>query len=162
MPELSTDRDVLRHFLAALAYRFRHVTEGAPPGFPDLEAGAGVRTPRRIVRHMTGLLLMALEPLAGAAGAEARRDLGPLPWEEERRRFLQVLAALDRAVAGGAEPRGDKELWQLWQGPMIDAMTHVGQLATLRRLAGEPVGAVRYWQVEMPPATTYEPEGPEG
>lgn len=151
MTELRTTRDALRHFLVALAYRFHHVTEGAPAGFGDLEVGGEVRSARRIVRHMTGLLAMtrdAFEP-------GARRELEPLPWEEERQRFLRELAALDRVLASDAEPRGELELWRLWQGPLVDAMTHVGQLATLRRLAGDPVRPVRYWQIEMPPLTAY-------
>ncbi len=137
----------LRHYLAALAYRFEHVSANAPAGFGDFSAGAEVRSPGHIVRHMAGLVRFT-----HAQFEDVTLDkLEPLSWDEERARFLDSLRALDRAFARGAEPVGEVRLEQLWQGPLSDAMTHVGQLATLRRLAGSPVERVRYWQVEMPP-----------
>ena len=141
-----TTVDMLRHYLAALAYRFEHVTANAPAGFGDFSAGSEVRTPRHIVRHMTRLVHFAHAQFEEVALAK----LEPLSWDEERARFLDSLRALDRAFVQGLEPTGEVSLGQLWQGPLTDAATHVGQLATLRRLAGSPVAPVRYWQVEMP------------
>ena len=142
-----TTVDMLRHYLAALAYRFEHVTENAPAGFGDFSAGAEVRSPGQTVRHMTGLVRFAHAQFEEVALAK----LEPLSWDEERARFLEGLRALDRAFVQGLEPIGEVSLGQLWQGPLTDAATHVGQLATLRRLAGSPVAPVRYWQVDMPP-----------
>lgn len=139
--------DVVRAFLTTLAFRFRHVTEGAPEGFAGFEAGAGVRTPAAIVLHMTGLLRWARD--AFEPGTNER--LEPLPFPAECARFLQALAELDGTLAAGRSIASDLDFGQLWRGPLIDAMTHVGQLATLRRLAGDPVERVPYWKVEMPP-----------
>ena len=57
---------------------------------------------------------------------------------EEVERFHATLEALrDDFADGGLEARITDE--QFLQGPLSDAMTHAGQLAMLRRLAGEPV-----------------------
>lgn len=141
-----TPEALLRHYLAALAYRFEHVTAAAPPSFGDFSAGASVRSPRQLVRHMTGLVRFAHAQFEVV-------ELGKLElltWDEERARFLESLRALDRAFAQGLDIQGEVRLEQLWQGHLTDALTHVGQLATLRRLAGSPVEPVRYWQVQMP------------
>ena len=144
---LGQDGWALRHFLRSLVFRFSHVTEGTPESFGSFQAGAEVRTPARTVLHMTGLLDWAANTLLD----EPRQTLEPLSWDEERKRFVKSAQRLDRALAAGAEPLGEITLAQLWQGPITDAMTHVGQLATLRRLYGSPVAkGVRYWQVEMP------------
>lgn len=144
---------LLRHYLAALAFRARHVTDGAPAGFGDFRAGAGVRTPAEIVRHVSGMMRFVRDQFQPpATPAVPSAPLEALPWEAELERLRATLRALDRALtASGGRPHGELTLGQLLQGQLADAMTHVGQLATLRRLAGAPVERVRYWQVQLPP-----------
>lgn len=134
--------EILRHYLSALEFRFKHVLAGADDAFGDFGAGQGVRTPRELVRHMTGLM-----HFAHAQYGAAHPELGPLEWPAEQRRFLASLAELQATLARQLEPAGPLTLEQLWQGPLADAMTHVGQLAMLRRLSGSPVARLRYWQV---------------
>jgi hypothetical protein len=38
---------------------------------------------------------------------------------------------------------------RLFQGPVADALTHVGQLAMLRRLAGCPIKGENYFRAEI-------------
>ncbi len=49
-------REMLRHFLAALAYRTQKALRDAPAAFGELSTGYGVRTPAELVRHMTSVL----------------------------------------------------------------------------------------------------------
>ena len=58
------------------------------------------------------------------------------------RRFFNRLAELDRFLASDAPLSHSPEL--LIQGPLADAMTHVGQLALLRGAAGAPVRPESY------------------
>ena len=147
--ELETTHDALRHFLKALVYRFNLITEDAPAGFAEFSAGGEVRRPGDIVRHMTGLMRFA----HGEFGELEQEILEPLPWPAECARFTAQVAALDRVLAADKTTGSGRGLTleQVWQGPLIDAMTHIGQLATLRRLAGSPITGGRYWQVELPP-----------
>ena len=122
------ERALLRHFLAALAYRTQKALRGAPESFGDFSAGGACRTPTELVRHMTSVLGYARTFFIGG-----RYWPAPEPdFASEIRRFHamveDVAAHLDHGDAlDGTTPR------QLLQGPFADAMTHAGQLALLRR-----------------------------
>jgi hypothetical protein len=126
--------DFLRHFLATLAYRGRKAIVGAPAGFGTFDAGHGVRTPVEIVSHMSDVLTHV--HFFFAPSETRKPQIGS--WEHEVERFFQVLSALDRSLELRAELKGRSQE-QLLQGPLADAMTHVGQLGMLRRLASSPI-----------------------
>ena len=125
---------LLRHFLAALAYRTQKALRGAPASFAAFRAGDKVRTPHELVRHMTSVLGYARTLFTGG---KYRPE--PLPtFDDEVRRFHEVLADLSGHLEGVA-PLQSITPEQLLQGPLADAMTHAGQLALLRRLSGSPI-----------------------
>lgn len=127
-------RELLRHFLAALAYRTQKALRGAPESFYTFDAGAGVRTPLELLRHMESVLGYARTFFVGG---EYRPE--PLPdFRAEVLRFHQTIEDLARHLESGTPLEGVRPE-QLLQGPFSDAMTHAGQLALLRRLAGSPV-----------------------
>jgi hypothetical protein len=132
-------RALLRHFLAALAYRTQKALRGAPVGFADFEAGGDTRTPRELVRHMTGVLGYARTFFVG--GVFRAEPLAS--FEAEIERFHAVVAELAQHLAAGA-PLAELTPEQLLQGPFADAMTHAGQIAMLRRLAGSPVASENF------------------
>ena len=125
-------RELLRHTLATLAYRAARALEGAPKGFADFD-GVG-RRPVEILAHMGDLFDWAL---SAVEGQERWHVAKPLPWAEEQARFFAALGAFDDYLASGEPVRAPIE--GLVQGPVADALTHVGQLAMMRRLAGSPV-----------------------
>ena len=128
-------RELLRHFLAALAYRTQKALRDAPPEFDMFRAAEGVRTPRELVRHMTSVLGYARTYFVGGQ----YRPL-PLPTlQAETLRFHEMLADLARHLEADTPLREGVTAERLLQGPFADAMTHAGQLAMLRRLAGLPV-----------------------
>lgn len=127
---------MLQHFLGAVAYRAQKVLRDAPVSFPDYSAGQQTRSPIEILRHMTGVLGYARTLFAGGSYPRCPE---PLPtFAAEIDRFHQVLESLSRELDAGT-PLRDVSEQQLLQGPLADVMTHVGQLALLRRLAGAPV-----------------------
>ena len=131
--------ELLRHALATLAYRGGKAVRGAPDAFSAFHLAATSRTPVQILAHIGDLLDWAL---ALAKGAEAWRDSPPRPWPDEVSRFYDALARLDAQLA--AQPLVNVTAEQLLQGPIADALTHVGQLTLLRRLAGAPVRGENY------------------
>jgi hypothetical protein len=145
MPPLTTASDALRHLLVTLADRFEHAVDGAPPDFATFDAGAGTRTPLDLVRHLAGLMRFAGGLWTGeeAPGAEG------LPWTQEVDGFRRELRALDALLRARPLPAGGTPAHRVLQGPLLDAVTHVGQLVMLRRLAGAPVPRRRFAQVEM-------------
>ncbi|MEM7585339.1 MAG: hypothetical protein AAF560_18260 [Acidobacteriota bacterium] len=138
------DRETLRHVVATLAYRTRQILEEVPEGYPDFDAGHGVRSPLEILKHMSSVLCYASLCFEG----EAWQHLEPLTWEDEKQRFEDTLHRLDEHLRSGSEPH-DASLAAVLQGPICDCMTHVGQLATLRRMAGAEVPGENFMQAPI-------------
>ncbi|MGC9973284.1 MAG: hypothetical protein ABSE56_22135 [Bryobacteraceae bacterium] len=137
-------REWLRHALATLAYRAAKTLRGAPGGFAEFHVSETSRTPAQILAHMGDLLDWALSL---SQGSERWHDSEPLPWEEEVRRFHAALEALDAYLGSGLPLESPAE--RLFQGPIADALTHVGQIAMLRRLAGAPIRAENYFRAKI-------------
>jgi hypothetical protein len=152
---MTESRLLLRHFLAALAYRTQKALRGAPDGFGEFRAGANVRTPHELLWHMTGVVGYARTMLHGGDFAPPR--LATL--EDEVARFHATLEALrDDFADASLEARITDE--QFLHGPLADAMTHAGQLAMLRRLAGGPVPSENFIFARVS-AENVGPEQPE-
>jgi hypothetical protein len=139
---MDSDIALLRHAVATLAYRAAKTVRDAPPEFADY-SGVG-RTPVQIVAHMGDLFDWAL---LLADGRHEWHSAVPLPWDQEVARFFSSLTAFDRRLQTGEElghPAG-----RLFQGPVADALTHTGQLAMLRRMAGCPMKGENYFKAEI-------------
>ena len=132
----------LRHSVATLAYRASKAVRGAPPEFAEFD-GAG-RKPIQILAHMGDLFDWALSM---ANGKQVWQEHKPLEWDAEAERFFAALEAFDRRLASGEPPAVSEE--HLFQGPIADALTHTGQLAMLRRLAGCPISGENYFRSEI-------------
>jgi hypothetical protein len=148
------ERALLRHTLATMAYRGGKTLRDAPAGFATFRiassdraasgAATGTRTPGAILAHIGDLMDWALEL---ARGRHTWKDSKPLPWEEGVARFFQAAERLDAELAT-AETLGCAP-GRLFQGPIADALTHFGQLAMLRRLAGAPVKGENYYKADI-------------
>jgi hypothetical protein len=137
-------RGLLRHTLATLAYRGGKALRGAPEGFANFRAGEKIRTPGEILAHLGDLLDWALSI---AKGQQEWRNSAVLPWDEGTKRFFHALNLFDSYLASDAPLHVPAE--KLFQGPVADALTHVGQIAILRRLAGAPIRGENYFQADI-------------
>lgn len=137
-------RPFLRHALATLAYRAGKAVRDAPPTCADFQIGERSRTPAQVLAHMGDLFDWTLWM---AKGQHVWRESAPLPWNEEVTRFFTALAAFDTYLASDAPLGSPAE--RLFQGPIADALTHVGQLTMLRRLAGSPVKGENYAKADI-------------
>ena len=135
-------RDFLRHTLATLAYRGGKAVRHAPAKFADFQ-GAG-RRPAQILAHMGDLLDCSLSI---AQGKPKFIPSQPLTWDKEVSRFFSALRSFDDYLASAEPVRAPIE--KLFQGPIADALTHVGQIAMLRRMAGAPISGENYFLAEI-------------
>jgi hypothetical protein len=132
---MNEKRELLAHFLAALAYRTQKALRDSPAEFGEFRVNEGVRTPSELVRHMTSVLGYARTYFIGG-----RYWPEPLPsLNDEIQRFHEMLGDLSTHLREGDPFLEDMTEERMLQGPFSDAMTHAGQLAMLRRLAGVPV-----------------------
>ena len=137
-------RGLLRHTVGTVAYRGGKTLRGVPESFATFRVREGSRTPVQILAHMGDLFDWALSI---TTGAQVWRDSTPLPWDSEVVRFFDTLLRFDKHLASDAPLACPVE--QLFQGPIADALTHIGQLAMLRRLAGAPIRAENYFKAEI-------------
>jgi hypothetical protein len=142
--EANPRTQLLRHAVATIAYRGAKAVRGAPPLFAQFRASDSTRTPVEILAHISDLLAWAATM---ARGKPAWRATQPLPWQQQIERFHNSLAAFDELLSSDADLAATPE--QLLQGPLADALTHVGQMALLRRLAGDPIRAENYAQAQI-------------
>ncbi len=141
---------MLRHTLATLAYRGGKAIANSPDGFADFRVNESTRTPAEILAHICDLLDWGYNL---ATGKDAGQNTKPQPWGDGVARFFRELERFDSYLASG-EPLG-APAERLFQGPIADALTHVGQIAMLRRMAGAPVRGENYFKAEIVAGAAY-------
>jgi hypothetical protein len=137
-------RQLLRHTLATLAYRGGKAVRDTPASFAQFRASEKSRTPGEILAHIGDLLDWALSI---AQGKQTWHNSNPLSWPDETRRFFAALEAFDAFLASENPLQEPAE--KLFQGPVADAFTHVGQIAMLRRIAGVPLRGENYFAAKI-------------
>ena len=137
-------REVLRHMVATVAYRGGLAVVDAPESFASFRAHETTRTPGEILAHIGDLLEGSLYLLKGEM---VYLTSTPLPWNEEVTRFFLAAKNLDSFLASDAPLACAVE--KLVQGPIGDALTHVGQIVMLRRMAGNPIHPPGYFTAEI-------------
>ena len=138
-----SERRMLRHMVATIAYRGGKALRDVPPGFGDFRPAGVLNTPRVLLAHIGDLIEWAGRFCAGQEDQFTIAEPGT--WDEEVTRFFAVLDRLDRA----AQAETSATLERLFQAPIADALTHIGQLALLRRMAGAPVLGESYRLAEI-------------
>jgi hypothetical protein len=144
MSDSDTKREMLRHTVATLAYRGGKAVRDAHDSFATFKASETTRTPAEILAHVGDLLDWALSI---AKGNETWNNSEPLAWNDEVARFHAALKSFDDYLASDAAL--DASCERLFQGPIADALTHVGQIAMLRRIAGEPMKGENYSRAKI-------------
>ncbi len=137
-------RQLLRHTIATLAYRAAKPLRDAPENFCKFRPAEGARTAVEILAHMGDLFDWAL---SAVQGQERWHSSEPQPWREETERFYATLAAFDAYLASDDPLHVSVDA--LFQGPIADALAHVGQIALMRRLAEAPVRAENYYVAKI-------------
>ncbi|HEX7123292.1 MAG TPA: hypothetical protein VF178_13025 [Gemmatimonadaceae bacterium] len=143
-PRTEAQRALLRHLVATLAYRAGKVLRDVPDGFATFSGGPTMRTPVQIVAHLGDLMEWGIRMVDGVY---EWRPQGDDDWDAQVARFFNDLEALDRAIASAPALGYPAEI--IFQGPIADALTHVGQLAMLRGVAGAPVRPESYARAEI-------------
>jgi hypothetical protein len=139
-------RALLRHTLATVAYRGGKAVRGVPASFAAYSPDGSPRTPAKILAHLGDLFDWALSQ---AKGAEAWNDSTPLDWDLEVERFFATIKRFDDYLVSDAPLAAPVE--QMFQGAVADALTHVGQIAMLRRMAGARMKSENYSRAEILP-----------
>lgn len=141
---IDVKREVLRHMVATVAYRGGLAITDAPEDFATFRAQETTRTAGEILAHIGDLLQGSLYLVKGEL---VYLTSDPLPWKKEIARFFSAVKELDSYLAS-EEPLACP-VEKLVQGPVGDALTHVGQIVMLRRMAGKPIRPGQYFTAEI-------------
>jgi hypothetical protein len=141
---MTESRSLLRHALATVAYRGGKAVRNAGPNFADYGSPETSRTPAKILAHIGDLMDWAL---AMSEGRREWHDSVPLAWEKECERFFGAVKKFDEYL--GTENPLHVSPEKLLQAPIADALTHIGQIAMLRRMAGTPMKSENYFAAEV-------------
>jgi len=137
-------KELFRHSLATLAYRGGKAFGGAPDAFSDFRVAPGSRTAGEILAHIGDVLDWAL---IMAKDKHVWHESAPQAWNQDVERFFKVLAELDAFIASDAPLQAPLD--KLFQGPVADALTHVGQIAMMRRLAEAPLKGENFFRADI-------------
>jgi hypothetical protein len=139
-----SSRQLLRHAVATVAYRGGKTLRDAPADFSSFTCGGGCLSAGALLAHLSDLFDWALSMTNGNPGW---REAAPQSWEQDVERFYSTLAAFDARLASDLPLQAPLD--KLLQGPVADALTHVGQLAMMRRLAGAPIHSENYFVADI-------------
>ena len=141
---MDSTRAFLRHTVATVAYRGAKAVRDAPASFASFSGDSSDRTAVKILAHIGDLYDWALTQ---AKGAEAWNDSTPLDWDREVDRFFAALQRFDEYLASDAPLAATPE--KLFQGAIADSLTHIGQIAILRRLGGARMKSENYSRADI-------------
>jgi hypothetical protein len=144
-------RELLRHLVAALTFRAKIAVLDAPENFAAFKIDEAIRTPAQILAHLGDLLEGSLYLMKGEL---VYLNSDPLPWEKEVTRFFSAAKEFDDYLASQS-PLG-QPVEKITQGPIADALTHIGQIVMLRRAAGSPIRGESYFMVEIVPSEIHK------
>ena len=143
---------VMQRLLDGLGFRFYWATEGLRVGDYAFRPADDVMSIRELVEHIWGLVNWVNISINGMS---QRR---PEEIESVRSRVLEIVCDLRRSMTTISDDDLSKvtiegrPLWNLINGPVSDALTHVGQINSFRRLNGNPVPRANVF-LGRPPAT---------
>jgi hypothetical protein len=141
---MSDARELLRHTVATLAYRAEKVLRDPPAGFAEQRASPTSRTSLEIVSHLGDLVEWGTR----MANGDYKWEAGLVSdWTSACDRFFRGLAAFDAALTTSAFTPHSPGV--IFQGPIADALTHVGQIALLRGMTGGAIKPESYARAEI-------------
>lgn len=174
-PQSMTAGTVLSRMIDALAFRFRWATEALTAAEFEFKVGEGIFSIREATGHILFLADRINRTVGGALPEGAQvltkvdgsSESGPpsSDAQELRRLILAHLASASaRASALSAEelatcqieimPGRVFPIWNMINGPLADALTHVGQINSWRRMAGNPTPKANVFLGRAPKPTS--------
>lgn len=150
-PETFTAETVAARMIDGLGFRYYWATEGLRPEDLAYQPGAEARTSEETLDHILGLTNMILNSVLQQVNGGDNKPESPTTFAGKRKKTLENLKQasdiLKRGEAGledypivfqRGENRSELPFWNQINGPIADAIWHVGQVVSFRRASGNP------------------------
>ena len=144
--------NIMARMIDGLGFRYYWATEGLRPEDLQFQFSDSSRTAEETLTHLLGLSNF-VATVANGSPIVLPRDLEELSWEDMRTKTLTNLkearekfASSDKATFDElvikfqrGENTSEVPFWNLLNGPLADAIYHVGQIVASRRASGNPI-----------------------
>lgn len=146
-PEKMNAVGLLIRFVDTFGFRYRWATEGLREEDMGFHACDSSMSIDELLTHVHNLISATETFIMG----NEREKIEPTSLEERRRKTLEIAARLREELQTIDDDYLDKRrfmvpwagkeypLWYLINGPLSDAFTHLGQIASWRRINGNPI-----------------------
>lgn len=150
-PESYTAESVVARMIDGLGFRFYWATEGLRPEDLAFRPTPESRSSEETIDHILGLSTIVLNALKDQPNVRSGEETSPLSFEVKRKKTLEILQEASNILKqkdtkikdhtmvfqSGAN-KTEFPFWNLINGPIADALWHVGQVVTFRRSSGNP------------------------
>jgi hypothetical protein len=150
-PEKYTPETVVIRMIDGVGFRFYWATEGLTAKDLAFKPSDKARTSEETIDHIFGLSKVILNALLKKVNGTSGEETSTLKFEDKRRMTLENLQKASEILKSNKEnlenykimfKNGDKTteypFWNLINGPIEDAVWHVGQVVSFRRSSGNP------------------------
>lgn len=150
-PAEYTAESVVSRMIDGIGFRFYWATEGLRPEDLAFRPTKESRTSEETIDHILGLSMVVLNALRNEVNTRSGEETSPLTFEVKRQKTLENLKTASDILRGGKQKledskmvfkNGDKSteypFWNEINGPISDALWHIGQVVTFRRSSGNP------------------------
>ena len=151
-PDLYAAGTVAARIVDGLGFRYYWATDGLREDDMDFRPSKDGRSMKETLDHLYGLSLMIAN--AQTSSPNIRPDnRSEIEWEQKRRLTLENFHKMSQVLKDSKDKSIDNykvvfqrgeittefPFWNLLNGPISDAIYHVGQIVTFRRSAGNPM-----------------------
>ena len=150
-PDSFSAENVVARMIDGLGFRFYWATEGLRPEDLAFRPSAEARTSEETIDHILGLSNIIINAVKQQPNVRSGEETSPLSFEVKRKQTLDNLKTASDMLknTGGSlaeypiifingEKRSEFPFWNMLNGPIADALWHVGQVVSFRRSSGNP------------------------
>jgi hypothetical protein len=141
-PSRQDANGVVMRTLDGLGYRYYWATEGLREEDYTFSPGNDCMTIEDLILHVWGLAKWMHENLLKPDPVPSGQCPQPIKKREEALIFLKEIRDHLEKISTEelfASTIKDRPFWHYLNGPLADALTHVGQITSFRRINGNPV-----------------------
>ena len=150
-PDKYTAETVVIRMIDGVGFRFYWATEGLRTQDLSFKPNSEARTTEETIDHILGLSYVILNAIQKKVNTKSGEETSPLTFEMKRRLTLENLKTASdllkisqsnledyKIIFKNEDKTTEYPFWNLINGPIEDAVWHVGQVVSFRRSSGNP------------------------
>lgn len=150
-PEKYTPENTVARMIDGVGFRFYWATEGLRPQDLAFKPSPEARSSEETIDHILGLSTIIINAFQKKDNVRSGEETSSLSFEIKRQKTLENLKTASDLLKSGkisledskmvfknGEKKTEYPLWNLLNGPIEDAVWHIGQVVSFRRSSGNP------------------------